>query len=79
VISDVVPVACRVAADVGIPSVCIGNFSWDYIYAEYIVASGDHHRSIVWQVCFFPTSAHYPFLLRVVKFWPLGYLHYCLL
>uniref|UniRef100_A0A0D9WTU2 GHMP kinase N-terminal domain-containing protein n=1 Tax=Leersia perrieri TaxID=77586 RepID=A0A0D9WTU2_9ORYZ len=47
VISDVVPVACRVAADVGIPSVCIGNFSWDYIYAEYIVASVPAFRDVI--------------------------------
>ncbi|GJM97518.1 hypothetical protein PR202_ga14450 [Eleusine coracana subsp. coracana] len=50
VVSDVVPVVCRVAADVGIRSVCIGNFSWDFIYAEYIMGVGSHHQSIVWQV-----------------------------
>uniref|UniRef100_A0A8R7QQI6 L-arabinokinase n=1 Tax=Triticum urartu TaxID=4572 RepID=A0A8R7QQI6_TRIUA len=50
VVSDVVPVACRAAADAGIRSVCVTNFSWDFIYAEYVVAAGNHHRSIVWQV-----------------------------
>jgi len=25
-------------------------FSWDFIYAEYVMAAGLHHRSIVWQV-----------------------------
>ncbi|KAF7097436.1 hypothetical protein CFC21_099253 [Triticum aestivum] len=50
VVSDVVPVVCRAAADAGIRSVCIGNFSWDSIYAEYIMAAGYHHRSIVWQI-----------------------------
>ncbi|BAS99362.1 Os06g0702500 [Oryza sativa Japonica Group] len=68
VISDVVPVACRVAADVGIPSVCIGNFSWDYIYAEYIVASGDHHRSIVWQIA--EDYSHCDILLRLPGYCP---------
>ncbi|KAL5224714.1 hypothetical protein ABZP36_011353 [Zizania latifolia] len=24
---------------------------WDFIYAEYVVAAGNHHRSIVWQIC----------------------------
>ncbi|XP_015643923.1 L-arabinokinase isoform X1 [Oryza sativa Japonica Group] len=69
VISDVVPVACRVAADVGIPSVCIGNFSWDYIYAEYIVASGDHHRSIVWQIA--EDYSHCDILLRLPGYCPI--------
>uniref|UniRef100_A0A0D9VC48 GHMP kinase N-terminal domain-containing protein n=1 Tax=Leersia perrieri TaxID=77586 RepID=A0A0D9VC48_9ORYZ len=49
VVSDVVPVACRAAADAGIRSVCVTNFSWDFIYAEYVVVAGHHHRSIVWQ------------------------------
>ncbi|GMQ02601.1 hypothetical protein CsSME_00048747 [Camellia sinensis var. sinensis] len=50
VVSDVVPVACRAAADAGIRSVCVTNFSWDFIYAEYVMAAGNHHRSIVWQI-----------------------------
>ncbi|CAD6338439.1 unnamed protein product [Miscanthus lutarioriparius] len=50
VVSDVVPIVCRVASDLGIRSVCIGNFSWDFIYAEYIMEAGYHHRSIVWQI-----------------------------
>uniref|UniRef100_A0A0D9WTU1 GHMP kinase N-terminal domain-containing protein n=1 Tax=Leersia perrieri TaxID=77586 RepID=A0A0D9WTU1_9ORYZ len=69
VISDVVPVACRVAADVGIPSVCIGNFSWDYIYAEYIVASGDHLRSVVWQIA--EDYSHCDILLRLPGYCPM--------
>ncbi|XP_066369481.1 L-arabinokinase-like isoform X1 [Miscanthus floridulus] len=50
VVSDVVPIVCRVASDLGVCSVCIGNFSWDFIYAEYIMEAGYHHRSIVWQI-----------------------------
>ncbi|KAG8656742.1 L-arabinokinase isoform X3 [Manihot esculenta] len=50
VVSDVVPVACRAAADAGIRSVCVTNFSWDFIYAEYVMAAGYHHRSILWQI-----------------------------
>ncbi|KAK1577489.1 hypothetical protein Q3G72_022231 [Acer saccharum] len=43
------PVACCAAADAGIRSVCVTNFSWDFIYAEYVMAAGNNHRSIVWQ------------------------------
>ncbi|XWS17942.1 hypothetical protein CRYUN_Cryun33cG0111000 [Craigia yunnanensis] len=50
VVSDVVPVACRAAAEAGIRSVCVTNFSWDFIYAKYVMAAGYHHRSIVWQI-----------------------------
>ncbi|KAK4370133.1 hypothetical protein RND71_009608 [Anisodus tanguticus] len=49
VISDVVPVACRAAADAGIRAVCCTNFSWDFIYADYVMAAGYHNRSIIWQ------------------------------
>lgn len=94
-VSDVVPIVCRVASDLGVCSVCIGNFrcaspslyclhlglpfwslpfvwlfafySWDFIYAEYIMEAGYHHRSIVWQVIFlvFTMSDHkFPYLNR---------------
>lgn len=49
VVSDVVPAVFRAATDAGIRSVCVTNFSWDFTYAEYVVAAGHHHRSIVWQ------------------------------
>jgi L-arabinokinase len=50
VVSDIVPIACKAAAQVGIPSVCVSNFSWDFIYSEYVTVAGNDHRSIVWQV-----------------------------
>ncbi|KAL3534972.1 hypothetical protein ACH5RR_003433 [Cinchona calisaya] len=50
VVSDVVPVACRAAADAGIRSVCVTNFSWDFIYAEYVMAAGYNNRPIIWQI-----------------------------
>ncbi|KAK4539051.1 hypothetical protein RGQ29_032016 [Quercus rubra] len=49
VISDVVPIACRAAADAGIRSVCVTNFSWDFIYAEYVTVAGSHYRSVLQQ------------------------------
>lgn len=69
VVSDVVPVACRAAADAGIRSVCVTNFSWDFIYAEYVMAAGIHHRSIVWQIA--EDYSHCEFLLRLPGFCPM--------
>ncbi|RLN11821.1 hypothetical protein C2845_PM09G23270 [Panicum miliaceum] len=69
VVSDVVPVVCRVAADMGVRSVCIGNFSWDFIYAEYIMDAGYHHRSIVWQIA--EDYAHCDILLRLPGYGPM--------
>ncbi|KAK4389063.1 L-arabinokinase [Sesamum angolense] len=79
VVSDVVPVACRAAADAGIRSVChqfqicydhlnlIG--SWDFIYAEYVMAAGHHHRSIVWQIA--EDYSHCEFLIRLPGYCPM--------
>ncbi|KMZ73213.1 Galactokinase, partial [Zostera marina] len=69
VVSDVVPVACRAAADAGIRSVCVTNFSWDFIYSEYVMAAGNHHRSIVWQIA--EDYSHSEFLLRLPGYCPM--------
>ncbi|TYK14863.1 L-arabinokinase [Cucumis melo var. makuwa] len=69
VVSDVVPVACRAAADAGIRSVCVTNFSWDFIYAEYVMAAGHHHRSIVWQIA--EDYSHCEFLIRLPGYCPM--------
>ncbi|PKU72298.1 L-arabinokinase isoform X2 [Dendrobium catenatum] len=69
VISDVVPVACRAAADAGIRSVCVTNFSWDFIYAEYVMATGNHLRSIVLQIA--EDYSHCEFLLRLPGYCPM--------
>uniref|UniRef100_A0A7C9CUA8 L-arabinokinase n=1 Tax=Opuntia streptacantha TaxID=393608 RepID=A0A7C9CUA8_OPUST len=69
VVSDVVPVACRAAADAGIPCVCVTNFSWDFIYAEYVMAAGHHHRSIVWQIA--EDYSHAEFLIRLPGYCPM--------
>ncbi|KAB1204464.1 L-arabinokinase [Morella rubra] len=68
-VSDVVPVACRAAADAGIRSVCVTNFSWDFIYAEYVMAAGSHHRSIVWQIA--EDYSHCEFLIRLPGYCPM--------
>jgi hypothetical protein len=54
----VVPIACAAAAAAGLPSVCVSNFSWDYIFAEYIIVAGSQHRSLIWQVRPPTTAAH---------------------
>uniref|UniRef100_A0A5B7ACR5 Putative L-arabinokinase-like n=1 Tax=Davidia involucrata TaxID=16924 RepID=A0A5B7ACR5_DAVIN len=69
VVSDVVPVACRAAADAGIRSVCVTNFSWDFIYAEYVMAAGNDHRSIVWQIA--EDYSHCEFLIRLPGYCPM--------
>ncbi|KAJ0030989.1 hypothetical protein Pint_12656 [Pistacia integerrima] len=69
VVSDVVPVACRAAAEAGIRSVCVTNFSWDFIYAEYVMAAGNHHRSIVWQIA--EDYSHCEFLIRLPGYCPM--------
>ncbi|KAK1269582.1 L-arabinokinase [Acorus gramineus] len=69
VVSDVVPVACRAAADAGIRSVCVTNFSWDFIYAEYVMAAGYHRRSIVWQIA--EDYSQCEFLLRLPGYCPM--------
>jgi len=53
----------------GVRSVCIGNFSWDFIYAEYIMEAGYHHRSIVWQIA--EDYAHCDILLRLPGYGPM--------
>ncbi|CAN1799203.1 ARA1 [Linum perenne] len=69
VVSDVVPIACRAAADAGIRSVCITNFSWDFIYADYVMAAGHHHRSIILQIA--EDYSHCEFLIRLPGFCPM--------
>ncbi|KAJ8766051.1 hypothetical protein K2173_020567 [Erythroxylum novogranatense] len=69
VVSDVVPVACRAAADASIRSVCVTNFSWDFIYAEYVMAAGNHHRSTVWQIA--EDYSHCEFLIRLPGYCPM--------
>ncbi|KAL2503418.1 L-arabinokinase [Forsythia ovata] len=69
VVSDVVPVACRAAADAGIRSVCVSNFSWDFIYAEYVMVTGYHSRSIVWQIA--EDYSHSEFLIRLPGYCPM--------
>ncbi|KAG5594528.1 hypothetical protein H5410_035760 [Solanum commersonii] len=69
VISDVVPVACRAAADAGIRAVCCTNFSWDFIYADYVMSAGYHNRSIIWQIA--EDYSHCEFVIRLPGYCPM--------
>ncbi len=50
VISDIVPLACVSAATAGIPCIAVSNFSWDFIYSEYLTAAGSAFKDLVWQI-----------------------------
>lgn len=69
VVSDVVPVACRAAADAGICSVCVTNFSWDFIYAEYLMVAGSHYRSVLQQIA--EDYSHSEFVIRLPGYSPM--------
>jgi L-arabinokinase len=45
------------------------TFSWDFIYAEYVMAAGYHHRSIVWQIA--EDYSHCEFLIRLPGYCPM--------
>jgi L-arabinokinase len=68
-VSDIVPIACKAAAQVGIPSVCVSNFSWDFIYSEYVTVAGNDHRSIVWQIA--EDYSHALFVIRLPGYCPM--------
>ncbi|KAF2540029.1 hypothetical protein F2Q68_00030546 [Brassica cretica] len=42
---------------------------WDFIYAEYVMAAGYHHRSIVWQIA--EDYSHCEFLIRLPGYCPM--------
>uniref|UniRef100_A0A383W3L1 L-arabinokinase n=1 Tax=Tetradesmus obliquus TaxID=3088 RepID=A0A383W3L1_TETOB len=51
VVSDVVPLACTAAAMAGVPAVCVSNFSWDFIYSEYLTTQRrTEFKRLVWQI-----------------------------
>ena len=35
IVGDIPPLAFAVGAAAGIPSIAIGNFTWDWVYSEY--------------------------------------------
>ncbi|KAK4391932.1 L-arabinokinase [Sesamum angolense] len=69
VASDAVPIACRAAADAGIRAVCVTNFSWDFIYAGYVMVAGRQSHSIIWQIA--EDYSHCDFLIRLPGYCPM--------
>ena len=69
VLVDCVPVACAAAARARVPCVCVTNFSWDFIYADFMVAAGKESRHIVWQIA--EDYASCAMLLRLPGFTPM--------
>lgn len=70
VVSDVVPIVCAASAMAGIPSVCVSNFSWDFIYAEYLTSvRRKEYRHLVWQIAQDYSQAHT--LLRLPGYVPM--------
>ncbi|BDA43718.1 probable galactokinase at C-terminar half [Coccomyxa sp. Obi] len=50
VVSDVVPLACAAAYAASIPCICVSNFSWDFIYSQYLMSGHSAYRGMVWQI-----------------------------
>eukprot|EP00775_Hariotina_reticulata_P002038 gene2038-2360_t len=70
VVSDVVPIVCAAAAAAGIPAVCVSNFSWDFIYSEYLTAQRKtQYKQLVWQIAQDYASA--ALLLRLPGYVPM--------
>lgn len=44
VVTDIVPMPCQAAARAGIVSVAVTNFSWDFVYSEYLAKHGADPR-----------------------------------
>jgi hypothetical protein len=50
VVTDVVPLACAVAREAGLPCIAVSNFSWDFIFSEYLIAAGSGFRRLIMQI-----------------------------
>jgi len=54
VVSDIVPIACAAAEAAGVPALCVSNFAWDFVYAEYLTQSrgkdSKDYRALLWQI-----------------------------
>ncbi|KAH6798543.1 arabinose kinase [Perilla frutescens var. frutescens] len=66
---DAVPLACQAAADAGIRAVCVTNFSWDFIYAEYVMVAGRNSHSVIWQIA--EDYSHCDFVIRLPGYCPM--------
>jgi L-arabinokinase len=69
VVVDIAPMACTAAARAGVRCVAVTNFSWDYIYAEYIETQGVRFRAVCEKIAQAYSKAD--LLLRVPGFTPM--------
>lgn len=47
---DIAPIACAAAHMARVPAVVVTNFSWDFIYAEYVQSEGQIFRKLLDQI-----------------------------
>jgi L-arabinokinase len=69
VVVDIAPMACTAAARAGVRCVVCTNFTWDYIYAEYVETQGVRFRSLCEQIA--NDYAKADVLLRLPGFTPM--------
>lgn len=69
VVVDIVPMACTAASRAGVRCVVVTNFTWDYIYAEYIETQGVRFRGLCEQIA--NDYAKADLLLRLPGFTPM--------
>jgi hypothetical protein len=59
VMCDIAPMGIAVARQLGVPSVLVENFTWDWIYQAYVDAYPGFHRHIDYLAALFATAEHH--------------------
>jgi hypothetical protein len=59
IVCDIAPLGIAVAAQAGIPSVLIENFTWDWIYAGYLEAEGRFEKHIAYLQEIFQSASYH--------------------
>jgi len=76
VVADVPPLACAAAARVGIPSIVLGNFTWDWIYGAFdeferaapgVIATIEHAYATAGQALRLPLHGGFDSMAAVVR------------
>ena len=69
IVTDIVPLACVAAVAANLPCIAVSNFSWDFIFSEYLTDAGSAFKDIVWQIADDYSRAHR--LLRLPGYVPM--------
>ena len=69
IVSDIVPLACAAASGARIPCICVSNFSWDFVYSEYLTTVPAALRNVTWQIA--ADYAKADLLLRLPGYCPM--------